>query len=169
MHLVLARYAAPFAELLLVTDADGQLRALDFADFEERMRRLLARHYGGFTLAEGIVPVAITAALDAYFAGDLAALEAIPIATAGTDFQRQVWAALRQIPAGETSGYGALAARIGKPGAARAVGLANGLNPIGIVVPCHRVIGANGTLTGYAGGVDRKQWLLEHEAGVTPR
>ena len=163
MHLILSRYAAPFAELLLVTDAEGTLRALDFSDFEERMHRLLARHYGSFTLEPGDAPAGIVSALDAYFAGDLAALDTVPIATGGTEFQRTVWAALRRIPAGETSGYGALAARIGKPGAARAVGLANGSNPIGIVVPCHRVIGASGTLTGYAGGVERKAWLLQHE------
>jgi O-6-methylguanine DNA methyltransferase len=166
MQLTLSRYAAPFAELLLVTDAQGQLRALDFSDFGERMHRLLARHYGVFALADGEAPAAIIAALDAYFAGDLAALDGVAVATGGTDFQRSVWAALRQIPAGQTSGYGALAARIGKPGAARAVGLANGMNPVGIVVPCHRVIGASGALTGYAGGVERKRWLLAHEAGT---
>jgi O-6-methylguanine DNA methyltransferase len=163
MQLTLSRYTAPFAELLLVTDAEGRLRALDFSDFVERMRRLLARHYGSVALVEGPAPAVIIAALDSYFAGDLTALDAVPVATGGTEFQRSVWAALRQIPAGETSGYGALAARIGKPGAARAVGLANGMNPIGIVVPCHRVIGASGALTGYAGGVDRKRWLLAHE------
>jgi O-6-methylguanine DNA methyltransferase len=163
MHLTLTRHAAPVGELLLVTDAEARLRALDFADYEERMRRLLARHYGRFELVDGPAPAALVAALDAYFAGDLTALDAVPVATGGTQFQRQVWAALRQIPVGETMGYGALAARLGKPGAARAVGLANGLNPIGIVVPCHRVIGASGTLTGYAGGVERKAWLLAHE------
>jgi O-6-methylguanine DNA methyltransferase len=165
MHLNLGRYAAPAFELLVVTDADGTLRALDFSDFQERMRRLLARHYGDFTLAEAAVPAAVAAALDSYFAGDVTALDALPVATGGTGFQKKVWAALRRIPAGETMGYGALAARLGKPGAARAVGLANGSNPIGIVVPCHRVIGANGTLTGYAGGVERKRWLLAHESG----
>ena len=168
MQLTLTRHATPaatgFGDLLLVTDGGGVLRALDFADYEERMLRLLARHYGRFDLVDGSAPPAITGALDRYFAGDLTALDKLPVATGGTEFQRLVWAALRTIPAGATSGYGALAARIGKPGAARAVGLANGLNPIGIVVPCHRVIGANGTLTGYAGGVQRKQWLLEHEA-----
>jgi O-6-methylguanine DNA methyltransferase len=92
----------------------------------------------------------------------------VAVATGGTAFQKSVWAALRQIPVGETLGYGALAARLGKPGAARAVGLANGLNPIGIVVPCHRVIGASGTLTGYAGGVERKAWLLAHEGARAP-
>ena len=168
MQLTLTRHAPPastgWGDLLLVTDNDGALRALDFADYQERMLRLLARHYGRFDLVDGSAPAAVTLALDRYFAGDLMALDTLPVATGGTEFQRLVWAALRTIPAGTTSGYGALAARIGKPGAARAVGLANGLNPIGIVVPCHRVIGANGTLTGYAGGVERKQWLLEHEA-----
>ena len=164
MQLTLTRYAAPVGEIVLVTDSDAMLRALDFADYEERMLRLLARHYGRFDLREGEAPATITSALDRYFAGDTTALDALPVATGGTEFQRTVWAALRTIPAGATTGYGALAAKIGKPGAARAVGLANGLNPIGIVVPCHRVIGANGTLTGYAGGVERKRWLLEHEA-----
>ncbi|KPF79649.1 cysteine methyltransferase [alpha proteobacterium AAP81b] len=163
LTLTLTVYAAPVGNLLVVTDAEGRLRALDFSDYEERMHRLLARHYGDFALAPGEAPKAVTAALDAYFAGDLSALDAVPVATGGTDFQKSVWAALRAIPAGETRGYGALAASLGKPGAARAVGLANGMNPIGIVVPCHRVIGANGTLTGYAGGVERKAWLLRHE------
>lgn len=164
VQLTLSQFDTPVGTLLLVSDSAGLLRALDFADYEERMRRLLARHYGTFTLTPGPAPAAITDALTRYFAGDLDALAAVPVATGGSDFQKTVWAALRTIPAGETRGYGALAATIGKPGAARAVGLANGLNPIGIVVPCHRVIGANGTLTGYAGGVERKRWLLEHEA-----
>ena len=166
MQMTLSPYAAPFAELLIVSDAEGVLRALDFADYAERMQRLLARHYGAFTLIHGPAPSAITATLDAYFGGDLAALDALPVATAGSDFQKTVWAALRAIPAGTTSGYGELAERIGKPGAARAVGLANGLNPIGIVVPCHRVIGASGALTGYAGGIERKRWLLAHEGAI---
>jgi len=171
MKLTLSRYAAPssssFAgDILTVTDGNDTLRALDFADYEPRMRTLLARHYGAVTLVEGDAPARVTAALDAYFGGDTTALDALPVATAGSDFQRSVWAALRAIPAGTTTGYGALAAALGKPGAARAVGLANGANPIGIVVPCHRVIGANGTLTGYAGGVARKEWLLRHEGAL---
>ena len=170
MQLTLSRYAAPpladfGGDLLVVTEGET-LRALDFADFEARMRTLLARHYGAVTLVEGALPASIAAALDAYFAGDLAALDAVPVATGGSKFQRSVWAALRAIRPGTTTGYGALAAVIGNPGAARAVGLANGSNPIGIVVPCHRVIGANGTLTGYAGGVARKEWLLWHEGAI---
>ena len=165
MTLTFSRYASPVGEILLVTEGDT-LRALDFADHEARMRTLLARHYGAVTLVEGEAPPAVTAALDAYFGGDPAALDALPVATGGSDFQRSVWAALREIPAGTTTGYGALAASLGKPGAARAVGLANGANPIGIVVPCHRVIGADGSLTGYAGGIERKRWLLQHEGAA---
>jgi AraC family transcriptional regulator, regulatory protein of adaptative response / methylated-DNA-[protein]-cysteine methyltransferase len=166
MELALSRYAAPAFDLLVVSDRDGVLRALDFSDFEERMHRLLARHYGAYRLAEAPLPAAIADALGAYFGGDLAALDALPVATGGSDFQRRVWAALRTIPAGATSGYGALAAHLGQPGAARAVGLANGANPIAIVVPCHRIIGASGALTGYAGGVERKAWLLRHEGAL---
>lgn len=100
--------------------------------------------------------------LRAYFAGELQNFD-IPLAPSGTAFQEEVWQALRTIPYGAIETYGSLAARIGRPGASRAVGLANGRNPIGIIVPCHRVIGANGSLTGYGGGIDRKRWLLEHE------
>jgi methylated-DNA-[protein]-cysteine S-methyltransferase len=128
------------------------------------MHRLLRLHYGdGFTLQEGAAPALITDALDAYFEGDADALGDVSVATRGTAFQREVWAALRTIPAGSTMSYGRLADRIGRDGASRAVGAANGANPIAIVVPCHRVIGANGTLTGYAGGLTHKQWLLDHE------
>lgn len=98
-----------------------------------------------------------------YFAGDIDALDGVAVQTNGTEFQRTVWAELRRIPRGTTTTYGELAARIGKPTAARAVGLANGSNPVSIVVPCHRVIGADGSLTGYAGGTARKEWLLRHE------
>ena len=159
----LDRYATPLGAMTLVTDAQGCLRVLDFDDHEARMHLLMQRQYGACDLRPGAAPAAIRAALDAYFAGDLSAIDAIGTATAGTAFQRRVWAALRDIPAGTTESYGALAARLGMPTATRAVGLANGANPIGIVVPCHRVIGANGTLTGYGGGIARKQWLLTHE------
>lgn len=98
-----------------------------------------------------------------YFAGELSIIDDLPVKTAGTDFQRQVWQELRKIPCGETISYGELAQRINRPTASRAVGMANGLNPISIVVPCHRVIGQQGALTGYAGGVERKRWLLMHE------
>ena len=100
--------------------------------------------------------------LDAYFAGDLTTFD-LPLAPRGSDFQQRVWAALREIPYGETESYGQLAERIGSPGGARAVGLANGKNPIGIIIPCHRVVGADGSLTGYGGGIERKRQLLDLE------
>ena len=159
----LDRIASPVGDVLLVTDAEGAVRAFDFTDYEPRMRKLLARHYGEVVLTEGRAPEAVRAAVAAYFGGDATALDGIAVTTGGTDFQRSVWAALRTIPAGETWSYGQLATAIGKPAAVRAVGLANGANPIGIIVPCHRVVGANGTLTGYAGGLERKRWLLAHE------
>ena len=161
--LTLDRIDTPVGEILVVTDADGAVRALDFADFEDRMQRLLARHWGEVLLAPGRAPERVRAALAAYFGGDLAALDDLAVRTAGTAFQREVWAALRRIPAGTTVSYGRLAAEVGRPKAVRAVGLANGGNPVGVIVPCHRVIGANGTLTGYAGGVERKRALLAHE------
>lgn len=163
MRLRLEKYTSPLASLLIVTDDEGALRALDFADYEQRMHRLLRAHYAEYELESGASPICITASLDAYFTGDLDALHAIQVATGGTTFQRRVWQALRAIPAGSTTSYGQIAATIDCPNASRAVGAANGSNPVAIVVPCHRVIGANGGLTGYGGGLPRKRWLLEHE------
>jgi methylated-DNA-[protein]-cysteine S-methyltransferase len=160
------RVASPLGTLLVVCDDAGRLRALDFHDYEARMQRLLRAHYGerGFELRAGRAPTAITDALAAFFAGALHALDGVEVRTGGTPFQRRVWSALRRIPGGVTHSYGGLAGAIGKPGASRAVGLANGANPIAIVVPCHRVIGADGSLTGYGGGLERKRWLLDHES-----
>jgi O-6-methylguanine DNA methyltransferase len=164
MHLRVERHASPLGTLLLVTSPDGLLRALDYEAYESRMLRLLTAHYDSYALAPGLPSAPLTKALEAYFAGELAALDTLPIATGGSPFQRAVWQALRAIPASTTLSYGQLAARLGRPSAARAVGLANGKNPIAIVVPCHRVIGADGSLTGYAGGLECKRWLLTHEA-----
>lgn len=161
--LTLDRVATPVGEVLLVTDGAGAVRALDFADYEARMTRLLARHAPGAAVVEGRAPETVRRAVEAYFGGDVRALDGLTVRTGGTDFQRTVWKALRAIPAGETRTYGQLAAAIGSPKAVRAAGLANGQNPIAVIVPCHRVIGANGTLTGYAGGLERKRWLLDHE------
>jgi O-6-methylguanine DNA methyltransferase len=163
MRLRLERINSPLGALLVVADDDGILRALDFHDFETRLHRLLRLHYGPVTIIETGVDPRIGQSLARYFAGETTALAALPTATGGTAFQRSIWAALRTIPAGETRGYGALAALLGRPTASRAVGTANGANPIGIVVPCHRVVGADGRLTGYAGGLERKRWLLDHE------
>lgn len=160
-----ATYASPVGLLLLVLDGDA-LVALDFEGFEARMMRQLARRFPDARLVEGAVPKAVSGSLKAYFKGDHAALDGLTLRLGGTPFQERVWAALRQIPPGETRAYGALAASIGRPSASRAVGLANGSNPVAIVVPCHRVIGANGALTGYAGGLQRKTYLLRHEGAA---
>ncbi len=161
--LTLDRVATPVGEVLLVTGPEGSVRALDFAGYEDRMHRLLKRHWGKAALTEGRAPQAVRRSVEAYFSGDTRALDGLEVRTGGTEFQKSVWAALRSIPAGETRSYGQLAAAIGSPRAVRAAGLANGQNPIAVIVPCHRVIGANGTLTGYAGGLERKRWLLAHE------
>jgi methylated-DNA-[protein]-cysteine S-methyltransferase len=160
----------PVGVIVLLTDAHGRIRALDWDDYEPRMQQLLRMHYGrdGVTLSDHTGPSLARRAVEAYLAGDLTAPDGLAVETAGTPFQRAVWAALRRIPAGQTLSYGALAAEIGKPAAVRAVGLANGANPISVVVPCHRVIGANGALTGYGGGLPRKRWLLEHEGARLP-
>ncbi len=166
LQLLMDRINTPIGELLIVADQDENLRAVDWTDHEARMRRLLRLHYGenGFQLEATCNPNGLTRAIRAYFAGELAAIDTLPVQTAGTPFQRKVWRALRKIPCGATVSYGKLAGQIGHPSAVRAVGLANGSNPIGVVVPCHRVIGSNGSLTGYGGGIERKRWLLEHES-----
>jgi methylated-DNA-[protein]-cysteine S-methyltransferase len=162
----LDQLATPIGVALLVTDGGGALRVLEWQEFEDRVRRLLRRHYGGGEARTGRAPERVKKPLAEYFAGDLDALRSIPVAAEGTAFQQKVWAALRQIPVGATLSYGALARRIGHPTAVRAVGLANGANPVSVVVPCHRVIGADGTLTGYGGGLERKRWLLAHEGAA---
>jgi len=163
LELLRTNLSTPIGELLLVTDAQACIQAIDWSDFEPRMLQLLARHCAGRALRHAPPPAAVKRALEAYFSGELRAIEALPVAAIGTPFQRAVWSALRRIPVGQTWSYRQLAAAIGRPAAVRAVGLANGQNPIGLVVPCHRVIGASGALTGYAGGLTRKRWLLEHE------
>jgi len=165
LALTLDRIATPTGELVFAVDADGSLRALDWADNDDRLLRMLRRYYGahGFTLEAAPEPHPVRRPLQRYFAGELAAIEDLPVQTTGTSFQRSVWQELRKIPHGDAISYTRLAARISRPTAIRAVGLANGSNPINIVVPCHRVIGADGSLTGYGGGLDRKRWLLRHE------
>lgn len=111
-------------------------------------------------------PSRFASAVAAYFAGDLDALTDLPVAVRGTDFETAVWQSLRHIPVGHTWSYAALAASLGRPKAVRAVGRANGKNPVGLVLPCHRVIGADGRLVGYGGGLERKAWLLRHEGAL---
>jgi methylated-DNA-[protein]-cysteine S-methyltransferase len=150
---------SPLGPLLLAAE-DGALTLL-------WMSPLPQRGAGGSDAGDRAVLAAAGEQLDAYFAGDLTAFD-LPLAPHGTPFQQRVWAALVEIPFGETTSYGALAERLERPGAARAVGLANGSNPISLIIPCHRVIGSDGRLTGYGGGLDRKAWLLDHEAGRGP-
>ncbi|MGH9567531.1 MAG: methylated-DNA--[protein]-cysteine S-methyltransferase [Candidatus Angelobacter sp.] len=156
----------PVGKMIIVADREGNLRAVDWTDHRERMQRFLRLHYkkDGFELSPAKNPGGLSDAMKRYFAGDLSVIDKLPVKTAGTPFQREVWKALRRIPCGKTLSYGELAKKIGRPSAVRAVGLANGSNPIGVVVPCHRVIGANGSLTGYGGGLERKRWLLDHES-----
>jgi methylated-DNA-[protein]-cysteine S-methyltransferase len=158
-------FDTPTGRMRIITDAEQRLRAVDWENKGDRLLQWLRSHYGenGFRLGETPAPSAPRLALEAYFEGQVAAIEAIRTLARGTEFQLLVWSALREIPAGSTLSYGALAAKIGRPAAVRAVGAANGANPIPIVVPCHRVIGADSSLTGFGGGLDRKRWLLTHE------
>jgi methylated-DNA-[protein]-cysteine S-methyltransferase len=156
----------PIGRFAVVVGADGSVRAASFAEGHARMEKQLRAHWGDhLELAAARNPGGISAAMSRYFAGDLGAIEGLPVCLEGTEFQRDVWAALREIPCGETRSYGDIARRIGKPAAVRAVGLANNANPVGVIVPCHRVIGSDGSLTGYGGGIERKRWLLSHEQG----
>ncbi len=165
LHLFEERIASPVGKIVVLTDAARVLRALDFADHDARMRRLLDRHYGpgGWTVAPAIGESAAARAIHAYFDGDVVAIDSVATITGGTGFQRAVWAALRAVGAGSTVAYAEIAAAIGRPTAMRAVGLANGANPVAIVVPCHRIIGRSGALIGYGGGIERKRWLIDHE------
>jgi methylated-DNA-[protein]-cysteine S-methyltransferase len=169
LELLIDRIDTPIGEMVLVADRDGNLRAVDWSDHDPRLEDFLRLHYGrgkqnaGYTLTPAKNPGGLSEAIRRYFHGDLTAIDNLPTKTNGTAFQRQVWKALREIPLGTTTSYGELAKRIGRPKAVRAVGLANGSNPVGVIVPCHRVIGSNGSLTGYGGGLSRKRWLLEHE------
>ena len=166
-RLFVDRLPSPIGEILIATDESGLLRAVDFHDFEPRMRRLARLHYGELPLETGSAPSVIRTAFTHYFEGATDALSSLPWKTGGTPFQQAVWTALTKIPAGQTITYSELARRVGKPLAIRAAAAANGANPLSLVAPCHRVIGVNGALTGYAGGIHRKRWLLAHEARAT--
>jgi methylated-DNA-[protein]-cysteine S-methyltransferase len=163
---VLDRLRTPIGALLIVSDADGRLRAANFEDHEERLHRSLRLLYapqGGHTLRNSRAPARVRQRIEAYFDGRLDAIDVIEVATPGTAFQQKVWRALRRVAAGRTETYGTLARRIGAAEAVRAVGAANGANPVSVIVPCHRLIGADGNLIRYGGGLERKRWLLRHE------
>jgi methylated-DNA-[protein]-cysteine S-methyltransferase len=167
MILLVDSFLSPIGSVSLASDGRA-LCALDFEGRDDFARRLRARFGEGAALRETADPQGFTSRARAYFAGELDALADVPVDGGGSDFQRRVWTALREIPPGETRTYSALAARLGLPRAARAVGHANARNPIAVAVPCHRVIGADGTLTGYGGGLERKHWLLAHESARLP-
>jgi methylated-DNA-[protein]-cysteine S-methyltransferase len=156
---------SPIGKIMIVVD-EGRMCALDFEGFEERMMKLLRRRYQQFELRQVDNPHGFSSCIKAYLEGDYSRLQAIPVSTGGTPFQQEVWNALREIPSGHTFTYSQLAEKIGRPKAVRAVGMTNSLNPIAIVLPCHRVVGANASLTGYAGGLERKHWLLRHEGAL---
>ena len=166
----LEQVPTPTGNMMLLTDASGGVRALDWSDHEARMFSLLRRGYPGreTRLERGAEPSKARRAVEAYFDGERHAFDGLELETGGTPFQRELWTSLRSIPWGTTTSYGALAVKLGRPRAMRAVGAANGANPIAIIQPCHRVIGADGSLTGFGGGIERKRWLLAHE-GFEPR
>lgn len=164
-HLISDHYKTEIGTLITVFDA-GILCALDFTEYEDRMHRLLRKSYPHYQLQQENDPFGFRAVINSYLAGDGTAFEATEVKLTGTEFQKQVWQALRGIPTGTTMSYGDLSHKIGRPKAVRALGHANSQNPIALVVPCHRVIGQDGSLTGYAGGLERKKWLLHHEGAL---
>ncbi|MFL5363017.1 MAG: methylated-DNA--[protein]-cysteine S-methyltransferase [Myxococcales bacterium] len=165
MLLALSHLDSPVGRLVFAAD-EATLHALEFFESEDQLRGKLERSLPEARFENGGVPRFVVDALQAYFSGDVAALEGVRAEGAGTPFQRKVWTALRTVAPGRTTSYRAIAEAIGHPKAVRAVGAANGQNPIALVVPCHRVIAADGTLCGYGGGLWRKEWLLRHEGAI---
>lgn len=171
MSLQRSSVPSPIGTIVLITRGAGpetSLCALGFEDLASELLPEVARRFGGAPLERVAAPGALGARLASYFDGDLGALDDIVVEAPGTPFQARVWAALRAIAPGVTTSYSALAAAVGAPRAVRAVGSANAQNLVPLVVPCHRVIGRDGSLTGYAGGLARKEWLLAHERGARP-
>jgi methylated-DNA-[protein]-cysteine S-methyltransferase len=160
------RLATPVGDLIVVQDAHCAVRAIEWAACPERLTRHLNRHHPTARLVAGDGRGTVLDKLADYFAGTVQAIDSVEVAAAGTPFQQRVWQALRDVPGGTTLSYGALARQLGLPGAARAVGAANGANPVSVILPCHRLVGHDGQLTGYAGGLMRKRWLLDHERGL---
>jgi methylated-DNA-[protein]-cysteine S-methyltransferase len=159
--------ASPMGDLTIAERA-GRVCLLHFGADGTAIDETLERWYPGEPRARRQVD-SLRTLLSGYFQGQLDVIETVPVELNGTEFQKHVWKALRHIPSGSTISYAELARRIGEPSAVRAVGAANGANPVALIVPCHRVIGSDGTLTGYGGGLDRKRWLLVHERVVTPQ
>ena len=169
MRLYRDRVDTPIGAMLLLAD-DACLRVLEFEDQAHRLDDWVRHRFGRPELVDARNPLGLATMLGDYFTGRLEAIDGMAAHAGGTPFQEAVWGALRRIPAGQTRTYGALAAELGRPAAQRAVGAANGRNPLAVVVPCHRLVGADGSLTGYGGGIRRKRWLLAHEgASISPR
>ena len=152
---------------LTAAERGGRICLLHFGTDDAAIDARFERWYPGEPRARQSLP-AVHRLFERYFGGAVSALDTVPVELNGTPFQKTVWRSLRTIRSGSTISYAELARRIGQPAAVRAVGTANGANPVAVIVPCHRVIGSNGRLTGYGGGLDRKQWLLEHEGVVSP-
>lgn len=165
MNLRMDEIETPIGALRLVAHEDA-LCGLGFLDHWPGLERDLRQRFGEISFRREANPNGASERVRAYFAGELSALDGVAVNAGGTSFQRKVWAALREIPLGRTASYSEIARQIGSPRAVRAVGAANGSNPVSIVVPCHRVIRADGSLCGYGGGLERKRWLLQHERQV---
>jgi methylated-DNA-[protein]-cysteine S-methyltransferase len=162
MQIHISELKSPLGTLSIATD-ERALLMLQFGVFATAMRRHIAGEFGGAQLQRDSDPLGIRNRLQRYLSGDLEALKAIPVRPGGTPFQKKVWNALLEIAPGQTASYRDIARRIRQPDATRAVGSANGRNPIAIVIPCHRVVASGGGLGGYSGGLNRKKWLLRHE------
>lgn len=169
--LISGTVATPIGSLVVIEDETDALFMVEFADCDDRMDRWLRHRLasGRYQLRAGAVSTNSRQAFATYFDGDVGFLRTLPVRLDGTSFQNEMWTALREVVPGETLAYGSFAERLGRPNAARAVGHANGSNPLSIVVPCHRLVGADGALTKYGGGLERKRWLLDHEARHTGR
>jgi methylated-DNA-[protein]-cysteine S-methyltransferase len=166
MHCFLTdRIPTPIGEMMLIA-RDGVLLLLEFDEARDRVKREIAARFGDVELQPATNPFGLSDVIKDYFSGNLRAIDTLLTDGGGTEFERSVWAELRKIPCGVTVSYGSIAKKLGDIQLSRAVGMANGKNPIAIVVPCHRVIGADGTLTGYGGGLHRKEWLLRHEGAL---
>lgn len=165
MPLGFARIETPIGPMVIYV-AGRSVCGLGFEDRCAELKRTLVRRFGGEIVEEDPDPGGVVSRLRGYFSGDLRALDPVEIDAGGTDFQQRVWITLRLVPAGTTISYAQLAGAVGRPDAVRAVGVANARNPVAIVVPCHRVVGADGSMTGYGGGIERKVWLLRHEGAL---
>ena len=165
--LTLSRIHSPIGPLAIACDSDGAVRGVSFG---EGLERAMRREYPDAPMASGETPGAVRETLANYFAGDASALDRIRWSldgsVAGDGFQARVWRALAEVPAGRTISYGEMAKRAGDPGAAQAAGVALNRNPIPLVLPCHRVVGADGAMVGFGGGLERKTWLLRHEGAL---